>query len=87
MSTLPNPIDYDIYLNDALILDSLTKRVYELDGLEELSNYSLKLIAKNEIGETHVHAEFSTPKKKSKLVKIVSEYFNNNKLANNFEYK
>tara|TARA_R110002110_G_scaffold49502_3_gene146890 strand:+ start:6322 stop:7656 length:1335 start_codon:yes stop_codon:yes gene_type:complete len=85
-STLPNPIDYDIYLNDALIVDSLTERVYELDALEELSNYTVKIIAKNEIGETPVLTEFSTPEKKElRLVKIVTE-FSNSQFVNNFDY-
>ena len=86
-STLPNPIVYDLYLNDSLVADSLSERVYELEELQELSNYSLKIIAKNEIGETPIVKEFSTPEAKElRLIKIVTESGSNGQLVNNFEY-
>ncbi len=85
-STLPNPIVYDLYLDGTLIADSLSERVYELEELQELSNYSLKIIAKNEIGETPIVTEFSTPEAKElRLVKIVREFGIGQK-ANNFKY-
>ncbi len=65
VTTLPNPISYELYLNDVLLADSLTERTYELEGLEELTSYNLKVVAKNEIGETPTTKEFSTPQKRN----------------------
>mgnify|MGYP000293293708 CR=1 FL=1 len=60
-STLPNPITYDVLLNNILIAEQLVERTYLIEDLLPNTIYNLKIIAKNEIGETSITVDFSTP--------------------------
>lgn len=60
-SNLPNTITYDILLNNNLIVENFEETTYLLEGLLPNTVYTIKVIAKNEIGETTISQEIITP--------------------------
>ena len=58
---LPNTITYDILLNNNLIVENFEETTYLLEGLLPNTVYTIKVIAKNEIGETTISQEIITP--------------------------
>tara|TARA_R110002072_G_scaffold16233_3_gene63993 strand:- start:195830 stop:196978 length:1149 start_codon:yes stop_codon:yes gene_type:complete len=53
-------LSYAIFIDDELIAENLTERSYTVDSLELSTTYNLKVIAKNENGETPVEISFKT---------------------------
>jgi len=54
-------VTYDIYLNQALVAENITQLTYDLIELEELTDYSGEIIAKdNENNQTEVTFSFQT---------------------------
>ncbi|WP_147374085.1 fibronectin type III domain-containing protein [Flagellimonas lutimaris] len=63
-------VTYSIYLNQSLIVENITERTYQFIELEELTNYSGKIIAKDVYNnETESNFSFQTEKYYLKYLK------------------
>ena len=72
-------VNYDIYLNQTLVIENISELMYVFSNLEELTNYSGKIIAKDtENNQTEVTFSFQTEKYYLKYLKIYDfgEYVN-----------
>lgn len=64
-------VNYDIYLNQTLVIENISELMYVFSNLEELTNYSGKIIAKDtENNQTEVTFSFQTEKYYLKYLKI-----------------
>ncbi|GAA4281911.1 hypothetical protein GCM10022260_23340 [Gaetbulibacter aestuarii] len=63
-------VTYDIYLNQALVIENITELTYQFNDLQELTNYSGKVIAKDtNNNETTITFTFQTEKYYLKYLK------------------
>ena len=72
-------VNYDIYLNQTLVIENISELMYVFSNLEELTNYSGKIIAKDtENNQTEVTFSFQTEKYYLKYLKTYDfgEYVN-----------
>ena len=72
-------VNYDIYLNQTLVIENISELMYVFSNIEELTNYSGKIIAKDtENNQTEVTFSFQTEKYYLKYLKTYDfgEYVN-----------
>ena len=53
-------LEYSIFLNDELIVDSQIEQTYVFEDLQNATSYTIKVVAKNEDGETPITLSFET---------------------------
>lgn len=53
-------LKYAVFLNNELIIENNEERAYTIEELELATNYNLRVVAKNDIGETQVETSFET---------------------------